>query len=257
MGEGFGSAATDMFSLYSNPAGILNVPFFEVGFSHNDWIADYRSEYVGAVYHPSNLAVGLSVNYGTVGDIERRTGPTDDPIGYFDMNDIVAGFTVAHAFGPKLRLGVTSKLVYEKIDVYSATGLAFDFGMQYYVNRSLLVGASYSNLGSNLRLDEEEYELPRLLRAGAAYRISGFLLSGDVVYPSDDDPHFHFGGEYNFSSMFFLRSGFQSGYDEKALAFGLGIEQKGFNIDYAYVPFKSDLGDTHRISITYSLLKED
>jgi len=257
MGESVGASGRDLFTLYSNPAGILNIPYLTVGAAHNEWIADFRSEYVGLVYHPSNFAIGFSINYGTVDDIERRTGPTDEPEGYFDLNDLVAGVTIARNLSEKLKLGLTSKIVYEKLDVYSSTGVAFDFGMQYMLMPEFMLGASFSNLGSSMKLDDEEFDLPRILRAGGSYRIKDFLISGDVVYPTDDDPHLHIGGEYSLSQIFFLRSGFQSGYDEKALAFGLGFEQKGFNIDYAYVPFKSDLGDTHRISLTYSLLKED
>lgn len=257
MGNSMGSTAGDLFSLYSNPAGIINVRYFSAGFAHNEWIADYRSEFVGLVYRPSNYALGLSINYGTVGDIERRTGPTPEPEGYFDLNDLVAGFSFARAFGPATSVGVTVKLVYEKIDVYSSTGFAVDFGFQHHLSSQLAVGASFSNLGSKLKLDDEEYDLPRVLRAGAAYSLADFLLTGDVVYPTDDDPHFHVGGEYNFNRMFYLRSGFQSGYDEKNVSFGLGVDHRGIGLDYAYIPFKSDLGDTHRISFTYSLSKEE
>jgi hypothetical protein len=257
MGNSTGSTAGDLFSLYSNPAGILSVDHFSVGFSHSEWIADYRSEYAGLVYHPSDFAIGLSVNYGTVGDIERRSGPTQEPEGYFDLNDLVAGLTMARAFSPQLRLGLSAKLVYEKIDIYSSTGFAFDFGFQYLVSSQLTLGASFANLGTKLKLDEEEYDLPRILRAGASYLIADFLISGDMIYPTDDDPHFHVGGEYNFNRMFYLRSGFQSGYDEKDISFGLGVNHRGINLDYAYIPFKSDLGDTHRISFTYSLSKEE
>lgn len=257
MGEGYGSSADDLFSLYSNPAGILNVPYFTVGAAHNQWISDYRSEFVGLIYHPTNFAVGFSINYGTVGDIERRSGPSEEPEGYFDLNDLVAGITLAHLVGENIMLGLTSKIVYERIDFYSATGFAVDLGLQYRPMPELVVGASFANLGTKMTLDEDEYDLPKLLRAGGSYRISDFLISADVVYPTDDDPHFHLGGEYLINKLFYLRGGFQSGYDEKALAFGLGFAQKGFNIDYAYVPFKSDLGDTHRLSLTYSLLKEE
>jgi len=257
MGGGYGSTAGDLFSLHSNPAGILNIPYFTVGAAHNQWIADYRSEFVGLVYRPGDFALGVSIDYGTVGDIEKRSGPSDDPEGYFDLNDLVAGVTLAHFLGENLQFGLTSKIVYEKIDVYSSTGIAFDFGIQFRAMTELVLGAGISNLGTKMKLDEDEYDLPRILRAGASYYFRDFMISADVFYPTDDDPHFHVGGEYGFNKMLFLRSGFQSGYDDKALSFGLGIEQKRFNIDYAYVPFNSDLGDTHRISFTYSLLKED
>lgn len=257
MGEASGATAQDLLALYSNPAGITGTPYFSVGAAHVSWIADYRSEFVGIIYHPSNFAIGSQIYYGTVGDIERRTGPSDEPEGYFDLNDIVAGLSIAYQAGEFLTLGVTPKLVYQKIDIYSSTGVAFDFGMQYRIMPELVIGASFANLGSKLKLADEEYDLPKLLRIGASYRIRDFLISGEMFYPTDQDPHLHLGGQYNINDMFYLRSGFQSGYDDKSVSFGLGFEERGFNINYAYVPFKSDLGDTHRISLTYSILRED
>lgn len=257
MGDASGATATDLLALYSNPAGITGTPYLDVGAAHVSWIANYRSEFVGIVYHPSNFAIGSSIYYGTVGNIERRSGPSDQPEGYFDLNDIIAAVSVAYQAGEFLTLGITPKLVYQKIDIYSAAGIAFDFGMQYRLMPDLLVGASFANLGTKLKFENEEYDLPRLFRAGATYFIRNFQISGEVFYPTDDDAHFHIGGQYNVNNMFYLRSGFQSGYDDKSVSFGLGFEEKGFNINYAFVPFKSDLGDTHRISLTYSLLKED
>jgi hypothetical protein len=257
MGEATGATAHDLLALYSNPAGIARATYFSVGAAHVSWIADYRSEFVGIVYHPSNFAIGSQIYYGTVGDIERRSGPSDQPEGYFDLNDIVAGLSIAYQAGDLLTLGITPKLVYQKLDIYSSTGIAFDFGMQYQVMPDLLLGASFANLGTKLKFKNEEYDLPRIFRGGVSYLIRDFQISGEVFYPTDDEAHLHIGGQYNINDMFYLRSGFQSGYDDKSVSFGLGFAERGFNINYAYVPFKSDLGDTHRIAITYSLLKED
>jgi len=257
MGEGDGATTGDLFSLYANPAGMLDISYFSVGAAHNEWIADYRSEFVGLVYHPSKFACGFSLNYGTVGDIERRSGPTQEPEGHFDLNDLVLGISAAYQAAADLKLGLTTKLVYEKLDIYSSTGVAIDLGWQYVLRPQLTMGASLANLGSKLKLDREEYDLPQVARIGGSYLISGFLLGAELFYPLDDDPHLHVGGEYAVHEMFFLRSGFQSGYDEKALSFGMGFAHHGFSIDYAYVPFKSDLGDTHRLSIIYSLSKEE
>lgn len=257
MGEASGATANDLMALYSNPAGITGTPYLDVGAAHVSWIADYRSEFVAVAYHPSNFAIGTSIYYGTVGDIERRSGPSDEPEGYFDLNDIVAGVSLAYQMSEFLSIGITPKIVYQKIDIYSSTGIAVDFGMQYRLMPDLLVGASFANLGTKLKLQDEEYNLPKLLRAGASYFIREFKISGEVFYPTDCDAHLHIGGQYNINNMFYLRSGFQSGYDDKSVSFGLGFEEKGFNLNYAFVPFKSNLGDTHRLSITYSLLKED
>jgi hypothetical protein len=59
----------------------------------------------------------------------------------------------------------------------------------------------------------------------------------------------HLGGEFGLYESFKLRSGYQSGYDEKTLSFGMGIKFKKYAIDYAFLPYKSDLGDVHCISL--------
>ncbi|MBI1799910.1 MAG: hypothetical protein HYR73_09540, partial [Candidatus Eisenbacteria bacterium] len=46
-----------------------------------------------------------------------------------------------------------------------------------------------------------------------------------------------------------LRGGWRTGDTESSWALGAGWAVKRVKLDYAFVPFRSDLGDTHRFSI--------
>ena len=78
---------------------------------------------------------------------------------------------------------------------------------------------------------------------------SDFRLGLDVVKPRDDDSKVHLGGEAGLHQTLKLRAGYQIGYDEKTLSFGMGVEFRNYAINYAFVPYKSDLGDVHYVSL--------
>lgn len=49
-----------------------------------------------------------------------------------------------------------------------------------------------------------------------------------------------------------LRAGLRLNDDASNFSVGAGYVTKGLRLDYAFVPFKLDLGDTHRFSLTAS-----
>jgi hypothetical protein len=49
--------------------------------------------------------------------------------------------------------------------------------------------------------------------------------------------------------MIALRFGYRTGWDNHNVSLGLGVNVKNFRLDYAIVPFYSELGDTHRVSL--------
>jgi hypothetical protein len=110
-----------------------------------------------------------------------------------------------------------------------------------------------------MKFEDEKFNLPTLYKIGGAYSghenyfKGSFILSLDLVKPRDNDLKIHLGGEYTYKDMFILRSGYQIGYDEKNISLGLGLKIKKYSIDYAFVPFSSDLGNSHRFSINLKI----
>jgi hypothetical protein len=68
------------------------------------------------------------------------------------------------------------------------------------------------------------------------------------VFPRGTNAKTGWGVERQFRNLF-LRAGYQTGHDEKNFAFGMGVEYRKFRLDYAFVPYQSDLGNAHRFGI--------
>jgi hypothetical protein len=168
------------------------------------------------------------------------------------------GASYAHAFAPELSVAVTAKLLYEKILVDDAMGLAFDAGIQIEdILPSLSVGASVANIGGMSPLADVASTLPALARAGAAYEIelpsitSNVCLAGDLlhVFP-EGSMFFNAGGEFTYQEVASLRGGYQFGATGRGLTLGAGFRYGIAGFDYAFSRLSTDLGNGHTFSLS-------
>jgi hypothetical protein len=263
MGEAFVSFSDGVTTPFWNPASISGVKGTQVSLTHSQWFQGVTAEHFSSALRAGDNAFGLSLSLGKVPDIERREGPTTEPLALFDAHDMVLSFSYARHLKGNSAAGITVKWIYEKIDVSSASGLGFDLGGIWSpfsgsarsVLGNMSFGAAVLNLGSKIKFEREAYSLPTQYKAGVSYFAererwqSDFRVSLDLVKPRDDDSKIHLGGEAGLHQTLKLRVGYQIGYDEKALSFGMGVEFKNYAINYAFVPYKSDLGDVHYVSL--------
>jgi hypothetical protein len=185
------------------------------------------------------------------------TGPTLNPDGTFAPYDLAVSAGYARDVLPNLFAGVSVKLIYEKIDLESATGYAFDFGVMHRTMiEGLTLAASILNLGPQAKFVEEKFYPPLQLRVGGSYRydekwLGGTLiLAGDVVSPNDSDLKIHLGTEYRYKQLLSVRFGYKSNYYVQGATLGAGVIYKNLRLDYAYMPMEYELGNSHRFSIT-------
>lgn len=261
MGEAFVAVGDDATALYWNPAGITEVRRGHLALMHNQWFQDIHFEYLGAVLIRGSYSYGLSLALNTVGDIERRAKASDQPLGTFSSHNMALTLTGARKLGQRWSLGITLKALYEKIYLDDAWGWAADLGFSFLPPvGGLAVGGSILTLGPKMKLRNEKFNLPTIYKLGLSYcpsqlRFQGgsLTLATDLSKPRDNKLRVHWGGELRLLDRIDLRSGYQMGYDEKGLSAGLGVRQQRFRIDYAFVPYSSDLGETHRISLGIEL----
>ena len=263
MGEAFVSCSEGVTTPFWNPASISGVKGTQVSLTHSQWFQDVTAEHFSSALRAGDNAFGLSLSLGKVPDIERREGPTAEPLAVFDAHDMVLSLSYARHLKGKSAAGVTVKWIYEKIDISSASGLGFDLGgicspfsgSARPVLGNLTFGAAILNLGSKIKFEKETYSLPTQYKTGVSYFAererwqSDFRMSLDLVKPRDDDLKVHLGGEGGLHQTLKLRLGYQIGHDDKALSFGMGVKFKNYAIDYAFVPYKSDLGEVHYVSL--------
>ena len=250
-------SANDLSALNYNPAliGIDNKT--QLSFSHNSLFQDLSSEMIGASFNMFGLPFAIGVNTTSISNIEVRTRPGEIE-GTFSAHYFYGSISSASKIYDRIYFGATFKYLYENLYSDEANGYAIDLGAAYKdVVDGLSIGASVKNLGSMNALRNVSTELPNDLRIGANYEMffNHFILNttaGYQKYLGENDSHLHVGAEVVYNQSFALRVGYASGYDAKNLSAGFGIVLKNLNMDYAYVPVKYGLGDSHIITLTYT-----
>ncbi|UCE05861.1 MAG: PorV/PorQ family protein [bacterium] len=255
MGEAYTAVANDASSSYWNPAGLIHISGTELMFTHNKWLQDISNEFFGLGFRAGKNAFGICFMSNTVGGIERRVKPSAAPLDVLNAHDIMLGLSFARNLNSDLSYGFTIKYLYQKIYIESSSGIAFDLGLQYQIPfMGLKTGVTFQNFGYMTELREESTKLPQMVRIGLAYQIPSRILQGEFLMATDwmkilgATSHVNLGFEYSFINYFAIRLGYQTGFEDKGIHGGFGLKFKRYRLDYAYVPFTSDLGNSHRIS---------
>ncbi|MBE0644295.1 MAG: PorV/PorQ family protein [Bacteroidetes bacterium] len=166
LGSAYTAGLTGIEAIYYNPAGLsgsrhgVEVMFAQMnGLDNEDGISYFG---IG-----SNMAgfghVAFSVKALSFGDIlitdERQVDGTG---AVYSPTVLTLGLTYSRALTDRIRSGVTVNMVSEELDRVSATGFAFDVGVQYSGLAGfdgLELGVTLRHIGSNMK-----YEGPGLLR---------------------------------------------------------------------------------------------
>ncbi|MBN2411836.1 PorV/PorQ family protein [candidate division KSB1 bacterium] len=257
MGEAFVASADDASGIFWNPAGPAWIKQRQAHFTHNKWIQGISNNAAGVVFPTTIGTLGIGLMLNNVNDFERRITATEEPLGTFSSHDFSMSLNYARKIGENLSVGAKVKYLNEKIYVESASGYAFDFGVRYRLLRSgLFVAAAIQNIGSMSEMVQESIVLPKIMRFGTAYTIPDFFMGDKLLFAADyvkileNSDHVNLGIEYYPYQKIAVRAGYQTGYDERSVAAGFGLNFGFLNIDYAYIPFDNDLGNSQRFSMT-------
>jgi hypothetical protein len=257
LGNACVSRVDDATATFWNPAGLARVPTLDVVFMHNEYFQDLRFEFLGVARRMGRHAVGASFTGFYTGDdaLERRDrdGNFEGHFGSYDMA-VSAGY--AYRVRDDLAAGVDVKYLSENIDRTNANGYAFDLGAQWDtpVDR-LQVGISLVNLGPPMKFIEDEFDLPATWQGGGTYAVpvwaGEFAVSAEARKVRGDDAGLNVGASYEYRELVSARAGYRSGLDSEDASFGLGFRRDRFRLDYAFVPYDNDLGNTHRVGVAY------
>jgi len=195
---------------------------------------------------------------------QRGEAPTQNPSAIFASHELSLGLTYARRVTDNISLGLTSKYIYERFQ-HSVSALALDLALSWHIDfketdkntrDDLKLAFVLSNFGFAGKFDNEKVKLPTLFRIGAAYDLMSFRpsphsmnLAVDFVKLLNDDFRTNLGAEYGYDEVYFLRFGYQLGYDYRGFSTGLGVViRRNIHIDYSLTPFTDFLGTTQRVS---------
>ena len=256
MGEAFGAVADDVTAMYWNPAGVAQIEQTEATFMHSFWLESMSYEYLGLAYPLGGSAIGVSVSYLGISDIEGRD-VNDVRTSNFSANDMAIGVTYGKSLSDVFMLGGSIKSINEKIDTETASSVGIDVGALYKASEDINLGASVQNIGSGLKFISEAGDLPMNVRVGGAYKSidKALTIALDVNKPVDNKAKANLGLEYWFKESVAVRGGYKyqiGGNDAigglTGLTAGAGLKVSQMQIDYAFMPF-GDLGSAHRVSL--------
>jgi hypothetical protein len=253
-------------AMYWNPAGLaLSSASAEAMLSYQNWIGDMNVTYLAATTQMGALgSVGISLKTLDFGDIMETTVTNPEGTGsVFSPSYLTLGVTYSRKMTDRILFGATMKVVSEKIMSTSATGVGFDFGLQYVspVN-GLKLGIAMTNYGGNMKYDGNNlerrvimpgtesgavqtsvtippasFDLPSQLKIGVSYALGfgedfGADVMGTFVNNAYAYDQYILGAEVAFKNMVFARASYSLAYKE-------GLDDDGFatsSEDYLFGP---------------------
>lgn len=275
MAGSFLTMTGDVNGVFINPAGTADLQQQNYSFNYTGYLLDINGG--TAAYNrvfPKLGVLTAGVAYMDFGAFDATDNDAVSTGSTFSANSFAFITGWSGHLDEHFSYGINAKYIFSKIERYSASALALDFGMLYKApfEQNLVFAVTLSNVGTNITYFKNQKEpLPQSLRIGVSKKLAHLPLeitlslndlnrSGESV--ADYFKRFSVGGEFRASEMLRLRAGYDySLYDglnstenEKfgGISAGVGILWKTFRLDYSYSNF-SVLGNVHRFGFSGSI----
>ena len=140
-------------AVYWNPAGLAAAEHIEVLFCHTQYFAEQKLNYVALATPAGGLGVlGFAAKVLSVGDVIVTTEEAPEGTGeIIKPTFTVLGASWAKRFTDRVMFGATLNYVNERVVDNTASGIAFDFGVQYDPGvHGLKLGMVMKNFGPSM-----------------------------------------------------------------------------------------------------------
>ncbi|MBU0983765.1 MAG: PorV/PorQ family protein, partial [candidate division Zixibacteria bacterium] len=242
MAEASVATANDVYAMYWNPAGLVEVENWAVSFTNVNWLLDVDLNYAGIARHFEDVGTfGVSVTVLSTDAQEITTVLEPDGTGStYDASSYAIGLSFARQLTARFAFGGSVKFLGEHIGEVDSRGVAADFGTLLYTGfNSLRLGMSVTNMGPDMEfagnglrvpydgqvdngsnvpvdaaLSTTPYNLPMTFRVGLAYDVefgprSMLTLSSEFKHPNDNERQGAVGTQFAYDERFFLRGGYK------------------------------------------------
>lgn len=263
MAEAFSAVVDDATAIYWNPAGLAKLKKQEISFTHNNWLAGTKHEFISYCVPMGGAGIiGFDITVLNLGEMEITNSDYPDGTGeYFSCNDWQFSVGYGRNLTDKVAFGIVGKYIQQTIWDSKASAVAMDLGISSQTGfKSLRLAASMTNFGNDITFkgghlqediaynDLPETEtttikienlahpstLPLTYRLGCAYDLidgqrQKLTMAADYVHPNDGSEKQNIGAEYSYNKMFFVRSGIRIDIDARddgnaySPAYGFGV----------------------------------
>jgi hypothetical protein len=233
MGGAFSAVADDPQAAFWNPAGLVQFPGISV-YSEMAFLSYERKHsyfgYTHAVQDDLSLALSW-LSYSGGDDLERRIGPSIEPLGYFSDRENTYSLSAGYRFRPELSGGLSGKVLTHDLDEQFGWGFGFDMGLLYNYQqyRAALV---LRDVGSRINWRNAYQEkFPMTIRLGGADKVlRGLLVASELSRTAGQSIRPHFGLEWELARELSL----QCGYDRDEFCVGATVRAYTDWADYHF-----------------------
>lgn len=250
---GANTASSDgVNAIYWNPAGLLSSDAYswKLGTFYSLETEDRHYAFLGIATRTDdygNFGAGL-INYG-ITNIELfdegglSAGTTGD-------SEYVLCFSYANKINYQIKFGATLKAHYHTLADYKGLGYSFDTGFifQPLLDKEIYFGIMLQNLFGEIFWDSTKEDILSIYKFGLSIVLFEDVVRFNVDMAKEENYESIIakgGVEFKIMQYFFLRAGL----DDKYPVLGFGIKYEPYQIDYAYIYNKYDLGDKHQLSL--------
>ena len=183
LGQSVASDVKGAEAIYWNPAGLAGLEGTEALFSHTQYFADMKVNFVGVAARAGTLGtLGFGAKVLSVGDVIVTTEQAPEGTGeIITPTFTVLGVSWGREFTDRVNFGATFNYLSEHIETMNANGLALDFGVQYSTGwRGMTLAMTVKNIGNSMAFSGSGLDLsvlPPGFESGAANRILQFTTS--------------------------------------------------------------------------------
>jgi len=249
-------SSNDAFAFLENPAaGLLNRSRV-LSFTQNYWLFGTKLSNIAYNNSRGKSSFGFAFRQLDYGKIEGRD-EQQMLIDEFHPIDLDFVFNFAYRITPSHYFGVSVNALYEKINTSSSSGISADLGYVFLTPiRNLKLSAALKYWGITSKMNEESIQLPLTFELGTTkdFTFSSVLLSlsGKAVKTEDNNElNAALGLNCSVKEKVNFRVGYKINYDAEDFSAGIGFNLGKFIIDYAFIPFDSELDDVHMFGISY------
>jgi hypothetical protein len=264
MGGAYASLARGAEAAFWNPAGLGQFEGSQFTATHTETYDHLRNDQAALAgrFFGGGIAASVRALYSEPIPERDDLGNQTGTFGSHDL-EFLAGYGRHLSSG--MSFGLSTQVVRERIADLGATTWAVNAGTTYDIRDFVLlpegrVSLSVHNVGrtAHYNFDGEQgapVKLPTAIQAGlsighAAFQNLTARLALEGRATDGRSPILAVGGELDSAVGAAIRFGYRAGDDVATWSTGAGWRSGGLRIDYAFVPSKLELEDTHRFSLT-------
>jgi len=177
---------SDVNGLFHNPAGLASAVERQVMVNYLGHIMDINGGSIGFSQNFENIGrLSGAIIYFDYGNFKETDEFAVSSGRKFGASDLALAVSLSNFLEDRFAYGVTLKYAYSNIDIFSASAIAFDFGLIYEApfQDDLFIGFSMLNVGKSLSAFQSTKEsLPLSINLGFSKKLEHLPLVLNVNF---------------------------------------------------------------------------